>query len=57
MSQKVRNETNGMCVFFFLRGGALRHTQVPSLDVGAVEAHDEDVDDMPRLSRVGGCAW
>lgn len=42
------------CFFF---GGALRHTQVPSLDVGAVEAHDEDVDDMPRLSRVGGCAW
>ena len=56
MSQKVRNETNGM-FFFFFGGGALRHTQVPSLDVGAVEAHDEDVDDMPRLSRVCGCAW
>lgn len=42
---------------FFFWGGALRHTQVPSLDVGAVEAHDENVDDMPRLSRVGGCAW
>ena len=58
VSQKVRNETNGMCFFFFFGGGALRHTQVPSLDVvGAVEAHDKDVDDMPRLSRVGGCAW